>query len=106
MVQVYGRETSEITVNVGEEFAIELPSRAMAGYAWEVEVDANQLASSKAEASAAAPEALGQSVDSRFVFRALSPGDTSIQLRQRRPWPDANGQHRTLDDFSIRVRAS
>lgn len=74
-----------IQVSAGERFAVVLAGNPSTGYTWQVSTDEHHL------------ELLGQDFEPRgpgvgaggheiFYFRALSPGQATIDCEYRRPW--------------------
>jgi len=81
----------EISLRIGEEQTLLLPSRAQAGYVWEAEVadEAVVEASTKFEgADDAAVGARTFSENERLTLKGLAEGETSVQLVQRRTWEE------------------
>jgi predicted secreted protein len=81
----------EISLKVGEEQDLLLPSRAGAGYVWaaEAEDEAVVEASTKFEgADDAAVGARAFSENERLTLRGRSEGTTRVQLVQRRTWEE------------------
>jgi predicted secreted protein len=77
----------EMRVKVGETFTLRLPAHATSGYAWEASHDPHALdvvhGGEHASARGGAPGAAGEDV---FAFRALTPGETVLELRYARAW--------------------
>jgi predicted secreted protein len=81
----------EISLRIGEEQTLLLPSRAQAGYVWEAEVadEAVVEASTKFEgADDAAVGARTFSENERLTLRGLAEGTTTVHLVQRRTWEE------------------
>jgi predicted secreted protein len=81
----------EISLRIGEEQTLLLPSRAQAGYVWEAEVadEAVVEASTKFEgADDAAVGARTFSENERLTLRGLADGTTTVHLVQRRTWEE------------------
>ena len=81
----------EISLQVGEEQTLLLPSRAAAGYVWEAKVDDEAVieASTKFEgADATAVGARTFTENERLTLRGLAEGATTVHLVQRRTWEE------------------
>src|SRR5580765_1358742 len=79
----------QVTVQVGEETTLALPSLAGAGYRWEVTVDDAEVARAAVAFDAADPKASGQPAFSPFetlTIRGRRAGRTQVRCRQRRSW--------------------
>ena len=81
----------EISLQVGEEQTLLLPSRAAAGYVWEAKADDEAVveASTKFEgADATAVGARTFTENERLTLRGLAEGTTTVHLVQRRTWEE------------------
>lgn len=81
----------EISLTIGEEQTLLLPSRAAAGYVWEVETDDEAVVEASTtfeEADDAAVGARTFSENERLTFTGLGEGTTRVHLVQRRAWEE------------------
>ena len=81
----------EISLTIGEEQTLLLPSRAAAGYVWEAETDDEAVVEASTtfeEADDAAVGARTFSENERLTLRGLAEGETSVHLVQRRTWEE------------------
>jgi predicted secreted protein len=81
----------EISLKIGEEQTLLLPSRAQAGYVWEAKADDEAVVAASTQfegADDAAVDARTFSENERLTVRGLSEGKTSVQLAQRRTWEE------------------
>jgi predicted secreted protein len=78
----------EISLQVGEEQAILLPSAAAAGYVWEAEVEDEAVveAATNFEGADDAVGARRFSENERLTLKGRSEGTTRVHLAQRRTW--------------------
>jgi predicted secreted protein len=79
----------ELTLRLGEEETIRLPSLAGAGYVWEADVDDEAVAAASKHFERADEAAVGRKTFSRnelLTLRGCSAGTTGIRLVQRRTW--------------------
>jgi predicted secreted protein len=79
----------ELTLHLGEEETLQLPSLAGAGYVWEATVDDAAVAEASTQFQPAAEAAVGQRTFSRhelLTLRGRSVGTTDVRLVQRRTW--------------------
>ena len=79
----------ELTLSVGEERTIDLPSLARAGYVWEAVVEDEAVATASTAFVAADEEAVGQKAFSRnelLTLHGVGVGKTGVRLVQRRAW--------------------
>jgi predicted secreted protein len=81
----------EISLQIGEEQTLLLPSSAQAGYVWEAETDDEAVieVSTKFEgADDAVVGARAFSENERLTLKGLAEGETSVHLVQRRTWEE------------------
>jgi predicted secreted protein len=79
----------ELTVRLGEEETIRLPSLAGAGYVWEADVDDEAVVEASKHFEGVDEAAVGRKTFSRnelLTLRGCSVGTTGIRLVQRRTW--------------------
>jgi predicted secreted protein len=77
---------SSLTLRVGEEREIELPSLGTAGYTWQHEVEDSDGAVDISWGRGPAPDAVGEAAPEVLELRGASPGRVRVRLVQRRPW--------------------
>jgi len=80
-----------ISLEMGEEQTLLLPSRAQAGYVWEAEADDEavvQLSTKFEGADDAVVGARAFSENERLTLRGLAEGRTTVRLVQRRTWEE------------------
>ena len=81
----------EISLKIGEEQTLLLPSRAQAGYVWEAETDDEAVVGVSTKFEGADDAAVGArtfSENERLTLKGLAEGETSVQLVQRRTWEE------------------
>jgi predicted secreted protein len=81
----------EISLTIGEEQTLLLPSRAGAGYVWEAETDDEAVVEASTTFEGADDAAVGArtfSENERLTLRGLAEGATSVHLVQRRTWEE------------------
>jgi predicted secreted protein len=81
----------EISLEIGEEQTLLLPSRAQAGYVWEAEADDEGVVELSTEFEGADDAAVGArtfSENERLTLRGLAEGTTTVRLVQRRTWEE------------------
>lgn len=86
---VDARAGDETRLRRGQLLAIALDSNASTGYAWEVVEDGSPVlepAPVPASAAPAAPPMLGAGGTSRWRYRAVQSGTTTLRLVYRRSW--------------------
>lgn len=77
----------QITVRVGEERVLHLPSASGAGYGWSVYVEGDADAVRVTELDAdRAGRPPGESAEHVFRLSPIRPGRTILRFEQRRPW--------------------
>jgi predicted secreted protein len=88
-----------LTLRVGREHRIHLPSLGTAGYVWTAQVDGDsvEVSHSRGSGHASAP---GASSEEIIVIRPLAEGSVTIRLEQRRPWELLDDPH---DSATVRV---
>ena len=85
--KVYTQAGEQVTVQVGDEFTIELASTPSTGYSWELAEDPGdqvQLVDHDYEAEGDAQP--GSSGVQRFVFEGMKVGTTQLAFSYVRPW--------------------
>ena len=78
-----------LNLKVGEEYVLELPGLAVAGYIWQEDLEQSGVIAvrwTRGVLPGSAPLAVGQSVPEKVGIRALVPGELTLTLSQRRPW--------------------
>lgn len=95
----------ELVVKAGQSLAVELDSNPATGYKWNWKVRPNP-ALLKLEKEYYRPRTtrvviLGGGGMETWVFRALDPGSTTLELEYRRPWEDKPPQARFVLDITI-----
>jgi len=86
---VDARADGETRLRPGQTLAIELDSNASTGYAWEIVEDGSPVlepAAVPARAAPAAPPMPGAGGTSRWRYRAVQAGTTTLRLVYRRSW--------------------
>jgi len=81
----------EVTLQIGEEQTLLLPSSAQAGYVWEAETDDEAVVAVSTKFEGADDAAVGArtfSENERLTLKGLAEGETSVQLVQRRTWEE------------------
>jgi len=78
---------TEVTVKVGEELVVELPSNPTTGYAWIVAESGPLTQVGEAEyTSEATPDVVGAGGTETFTFEATEVGSGTLKLEYRRSW--------------------
>jgi len=85
MATEYTGRDRDITARVGEEFVIGLESNPTTGYQWEAYVDSSKLQLVDREFSIHGA-GVGSGGIERFRLKALTAGETALELMYRRPW--------------------
>jgi predicted secreted protein len=81
----------EISLQIGEEQTLLLPSRAAAGYVWEAKADDEAVVEVSMKFERADDAAVGArtfSENERLTLRGLAEGATTVHLVQRRTWEE------------------
>jgi predicted secreted protein len=81
----------EISLRVGEEQMLLLPSRAGAGYVWEADVDDEAVVEASTKFEGADDAAVGArtfSENERLHLKGVAEGATTVRLVQRRTWEE------------------
>ena len=81
----------EISLHIGEEQTLLLPSSAQAGYVWEAETDDEAVVAVSTKFEGADDAAVGArafSENERLTFMGLGEGTTRVHLVQRRAWEE------------------
>jgi len=81
----------EVTLQIGEEQTLLLPSSAQAGYVWEAETDDEAVVGVSTKFEGADDAAVGArtfSENERLTLRGLAEGATTVHLVQRRTWEE------------------
>jgi predicted secreted protein len=83
---------ASVTLRVGEERQVRLPSLGSAGFLWFAEADGSsvELARTRGTDASLAP---GASTDEIIIINAVAPGTATIRLTQRRPWEGGDAAH-------------
>ena len=81
----YTGKHRDITVRVGEEFVIALEGNPTTGYEWEAHYDSSMLQLVDRAFSAYGP-GIGSGGIELFRFKALTAGDTQLELIYKRAW--------------------
>ncbi len=84
-----------VRARVGATFAIELPARPTAGYAWNAEFAAARLALVSRAFRAVGPAPGAPGVE-RFEFSALARGEATIRFTSGRSWEGAPAEERII----------
>lgn len=88
-IVVDARTDGETRLRPGQTLAIELDSNASTGYAWEIVEDGSPVlepAAVPARAAPATPPVPGAGGTSRWRYRAVHAGTTTLRLVYRRSW--------------------
>ena len=81
----------EVSLQIGEEQTLLLPSSAQAGYVWEAESDDEAVVAVSTKFEGADDAAVGArtfSENERLTLKGLAEGESSVQLVQRRTWEE------------------
>ena len=81
----------EISLRIGEEQSLMLPSSAQAGYVWEAETEDEAVLEASTKFEGADDAAVGArtfSENERLTLKGLAEGETSVHLVQRRTWEE------------------
>jgi predicted secreted protein len=81
----------EISLQIGEEQSLLLPSSAQAGYVWEAATDDEAVVETSTKFEGADDAAVGArtfSENERLTLKGLAEGETSVHLVQRRTWEE------------------
>ena len=81
----------EVSLQIGEEQTLLLPSSAQAGYVWEAESDDEAVVAVSTKFEGADDAAVGArtfSENERLTLKGLAEGETSVHLVQRRTWEE------------------
>jgi len=81
----------EVSLQIGEEQTLLLPSSAQAGYVWEAESDDEAVVAVSTKFEGADDAAVGArtfSENERLTLRGLAEGTTTVRLVQRRTWEE------------------
>ena len=81
----------EVSLQIGEEQTLLLPSSAQAGYVWEAESDDEAVVAVSTKFEGADDAAVGArtfSENERLTLKGVAEGETSVQLVQRRTWEE------------------
>lgn len=81
----YGRGASEVRVQLGASFVLELPAHATGGYMWQLARDP-EVAVLREERILPAGPALGAPAVQEFEFLATRPGESRLVMEYKRPW--------------------
>lgn len=86
--QVLGEDDSgkNVTLSVGEQLTIELPSNITTGYSWSVADDGGLQQVGEALYEAPDTDAVGAGGTETFTFEATEPGAGELVLWYARPW--------------------
>lgn len=77
---------SSVTLDVGQELTIKLPSNVTTGYSWQVVDDGGLEQVGEAEYTSPKTDAVGAGGTETFRFTAKTAGTGTIELEYRRPW--------------------
>jgi inhibitor of cysteine peptidase len=78
---------TEVSVKVGEQLVVELPSNPTTGFSWTVADGGPLTQVGEAEyATEAAPDVVGAGGTETFTFDAKKAGSGTLTLEYRRPW--------------------
>ena len=78
--------TTEMKVNLGNEFTISLKANPTAGYAWEAEYDENILDLKDKIFKPDFPATVGGKGKYKFVFSTVKTGKTDVVMFYKRQW--------------------
>ena len=79
-----------ITAKAGEKFNIDIPSNPTTGYTWVIENDQQKLKLISRDMIMVDSKNLGSKGTERFIFEALSEGETSVYMKYKRPWENVS----------------
>jgi len=85
MATEYTGQDRDIAVSVGERFVIGLESNPTTGYEWEAHFDSSMLQLVDREFSAQGL-GIGSGGIERFRLKALTAGETTLELMYKRAW--------------------
>jgi predicted secreted protein len=95
---------SRLELHPGEEYAVELPGLATAGYRWEHELDpvsgVVDVTWRRGTLPLSSPPAMGASAPEIVIIRAVEPGEVKLRLVQRRHW---NRKSPPVDSHDIEI---
>ncbi len=95
---------NSIAVKRGEMFSVELRAASDGGYSWNVMVTAGKatlLARDSMPLADALPDAIGNDLIDRFLFKADEEGTIELKAMHQRPW-EAN----PLETKKLKVKVS
>lgn len=104
VVKVYTKADKNITVKVGEQFAIELESNASTGYSWQLTGPLSPAVAKVSNAYIPGPNAkklVGAPGTEKWVFKGRSKGDALIQMGYIPP--GTGGQPGDTANFNVSV---
>jgi predicted secreted protein len=96
----YGRDASEIRVQVGVSFVLELSAIATAGYEWQLSQVPDVVVLSAERIKQAGPQK-GAPATQEFEFLATRPGEGRLKLEYKRSW-----ESKVTDRFELAVFVS
>jgi len=82
----YDKSSRDITVKVGEQFAIILETVSTSGYLWHYSIEDNSKLRFDREDVVIKDTDIGAPSYSKFIFQALEKGKTSIEMNYARQW--------------------
>lgn len=87
-LQSQDNTTNSYKLSVGEELKINLRSNPTTGYRWQLadELDENVVKLVGSEFKAPDTRVLGAPGEEVWIFKAVGPGRTTIQMKYVRPW--------------------
>ena len=82
----YGKNNTNITVKVNDEFAITLETMATGGYMWQYIIENQKNIQFIKEAFVLTNTKMGSSSYTQLIFKALKKGETTITMNYLREW--------------------
>ncbi|HEY4263925.1 MAG TPA: protease inhibitor I42 family protein [Micropepsaceae bacterium] len=95
-------DARSVTIPVGEAIELSLPENPTTGFRWALIGTGAPVCALKADDFVPSSQKPGAGGTHNFTFLAHQSGETTISLRNRRKWGDAD----TGRDFTLNVRVS
>lgn len=96
----YGKDSNDITVKVGDRFAINLETMSASGYVWNYRIEDTKKIKFIKEDFFLKDTNIGSSSYTKVVFQAIKKGKTSIEMNYLRQWEN-NIEEQII--FSIKI---
>jgi len=82
----YGKNSKNVTVKVGDKFAINLETMSVSGYVWNYRIEDTKKIKFIKEDFFIKNNNIGSSSYTKFVFQAVKKGKTFIEMNYLREW--------------------